>query len=336
MTDDLHELKSRRGIYRVPHLMRWRDRQAWPEQAAIPLVGPETKIAAIGSCFAERITEYLEARGLPTTFHPAGLQYNTFAIRQEFEHLFGTSGYSDDDVVLGDDGVHEHLFRKAFRSTESKETVLQMAADGDAIARTAYTEADVIVITLGLTEIWQRDSDGLVAVELPPAPAHRAGGWTFRSCTVAENIANLERTYELLKANTSAEILITVSPVPLGATFRDQDIIVANCESKSRLRAALADFLIAHPDVYTFHSYELVAQWQGRGTFFEDDGRHVNPQGVAFIMNEFLRMYGRDGMKAEFVPFGSVEMPDQTIEKRFSRLKSKVATKVRRMKGLEG
>jgi len=332
----MQELKSRRGTYRVPHLMRWRDRKGWPEQPATPLVGPDTKIAAIGSCFAERITEYLEARGLPTTFHPAGLQYNTFAIRQEFEHLFGDSGYSDDDVVLGDDGVHEHLFRKEFRSTESKQAVLDMAAAGDAVARAAYTEADLIVITLGLTEIWQRDADGLVAVELPPAPAHRAGGWTFRSATVAENIANLERTYALLKQHTTAQILITVSPVPLGATFRPDDIIVANCASKSRLRAALADFLLAHPDVHTFHSYELVAQWQGEGTFFEEDGRHVNPQGVAFIMNEFLRMYGKDGMKAEFVPFGSVAMPDQTLERRFSRLKSKVATKVRRMKGLEG
>ncbi len=336
MTDETHELKSRRGTYRVPHLMRWRDRQGWPECAPNPLVGPETKIAAIGSCFAERITEYLSARGLDTTFHPAGLQYNTFAIRQEFEHLFGTSGYSDDDVVLGDDGVWEHLFRKEYRSKDSKEAVLAMAAEGDAVARKAYSEADVVVITLGLTEIWQRDSDGLVAVELPPAPAHRAGGWTFRSARVSENIDNLERTLELLRAHTKAEVLITVSPVPLGATFRPEDIIVANCESKSRLRAALADFLLDHPDVHTFHSYELVAQWQGQGTFFEDDGRHVNPQGVAFIMNEFLRMYGRGAMKAEFVPFGSVEMPDQTVGKRFSRLKSKVAGKVRRMKGLEG
>ena len=336
MTDQKHELKSRRGTYELPHLMRWRERQAWPEPTPRPLVGPETKIAAIGSCFAERITEHLAARGLDTTFHPAGLQYNTFAIRQEFEHLFGTSGYSDDDVVLGDDGVWEHLFRKEFRSPDSKAAVLAMATAGDLVARRAYNEADVVVITLGLTEIWQRDSDGLVAVELPPAPSYRAGGWTYRDARVSENIANLERTVELLKANTEAQILITVSPVPLGATFRDEDIIVANCESKSRLRAALADFLLDHPDVMTFHSYELVAQWQGEGTFFEDDGRHVNPQGVAFIMNEFLRMFGRGEMKAEFVPFGSVAMPDQTVGRRFSRLKSKVAGKVRRLKGLEG
>ncbi len=335
MTND-KQLKSRRGTYSLPHLMRWGERTAWPEPTPRPLVGPDTKIAAIGSCFAERITEYLSARGLHTTFHPAGLQYNTFAIRQEFEHLFGTSGYSDDDVVLGDDGVWEHLFRKAFRSKESKETVLAMARAADVLARRAYAEADVVVITLGLTEIWQRESDGLVAVELPPAPSYRSGGWTFRDARVSENIANLERTLELLQANTKATVLMTVSPVPLAATFRDEDIIVANCESKSRLRAALADFLLDHPDVLTFHSYELVAQWQGQGTFFEDDGRHINPQGVAFIMNEFLRMFGRGAMKAEFVPFGSVAMPDQTAARRLSRLKSKVARKVRRLKGLEG
>ena len=102
----MHELRSRRGTYSLPHLMRWRDRAGWPEEAPVPLVGPATRVAAIGSCFAERISEYLQARGVPTTFHPAGLQYNTASILQEFQQLFGpTPRYQPEDVVRGDEAV---------------------------------------------------------------------------------------------------------------------------------------------------------------------------------------------------------------------------------------
>jgi hypothetical protein len=95
-------LKTRRGDYEVPALMRWRDREPQPtfEAGVVPLIGQTTKIAAIGSCFAERVVEVLESRGLPTTFHPTGLQYNTFSIIQEFDHLFGPEDpYGPDEVV---------------------------------------------------------------------------------------------------------------------------------------------------------------------------------------------------------------------------------------------
>lgn len=329
-------LKTRRGDYEVPALMRWRDREAWPTFAsgAAPLIGKTTKIAAIGSCFAERVVEVLESRGLDTTFHPTGLQYNTFSIIQEFDHLFGPEDpYGPDEVVQGADGRWEHPFRKELRA-DSRDEVAAMEAEADARARQAYADADVVVITLGLTEIWERISDGRVSVELPPQPLHAAGDYRFRSSTVAENITNLERIRARLRDATDAEILVTVSPVPLHATFRDLDVGIANCESKSRLRAAVADFVDQHPDVHYFHSYELVVS--GSENFFLEDGRHVSPQGVAFIMNEFLRMYGKDDLRPDFVPFGQVAMPDQTVGRRVRNLKSRVAKKVRRLKGLEG
>jgi hypothetical protein len=329
-------LKTRRGDYEVPALMRWRDREPQPtfEAGVVPLIGQTTKIAAIGSCFAERVVEVLESRGLPTTFHPTGLQYNTFSIIQEFDHLFGPEDpYGPDEVVQGADGRWEHPFRKELRA-DSREQVAVMEAEADRIARQAYTEADVIVITLGLTEIWERIADGRVAVELPPQPLYAAGLYRHRNSTVAENISNLERIRARLREATDAEILVTVSPVPLHATFRPLDVVLANCESKSRLRAATADFVQQYPDVHYFHSYELVVS--GTDDFFLEDGRHVSPQGVAFIMNEFLRMYGKPDLRPEFVPFGEVAMPDQTVGRRVRNLKSRVAKKVRRLKGLEG
>jgi len=270
------------------------------------------------------------------TFHPAGLQYNTFSILQEFRHLFQKeSPYCNEDIAEGGEHGWEHPFRKALRG-ESREQVLAMQEDCDVRAREAYDNADLIVITLGLTEIWERISDGLIAVELPPGTLHEQGGFRLRSATTAENVANLHAITDLLQEHTSAHVLVTVSPVPLHATFRDQDVVIANCESKSRLRAAVADFLEQRTEVHYFHSYELVSQWQGPETFFLEDGRHVSPKGVAFIMNEFLRMYGKDDVRPEFVRFGKVDMPDQTFKKKLSNLHSAARRKARQLKGLEG
>ena len=195
-----------------------------------------------------------------------------------------------------------------------------------------WSAATVIVITLGLTEIWQRKSDGCVAVTLPLQPAVARGEYTFRNSTTAENLANLRAIIEQLRGFSSAPIVVTVSPVPLHATFRDTDIIVANCESKSRLRAVVADLLEEREELHYFHSYELVSHWQGPETFFLEDGRHVSPDGVAFIMNEFLRMYGAPGLRPPFVPFGQIDKPDQTAARRFKNLRSRVAKRVRDIK----
>lgn len=331
-------LKTRRGDYEVPHLMRWSERQPQPgvDSGGSALVGRSTAMATIGSCFAERVVEVLQARGFDATFHPGGLQYNTFSLAQEFDHLFGPDDpYCDDDFVLGVDGKWEHLFRKALRAPD-RDALLARQVAIDEEARQAYRRAELIVITLGLTEIWERQRDGLVAVGVPPQPTFGQGGFRFRNSTVAENLANLLRIRNRLAEHTDAKLLVTVSPVPLSATFRDLDIITANCESKSRLRAAVADLREAHPDVHYFHSYELVSHWQGQGTFFLPDGRHVSPQGVAFIMNEFLRMHGAPDVKPPFVPFGEVAMPDQTPGRRWSNLKHRVASKARRLRGMEG
>lgn len=325
-------LHTHRGDYQLAHLMHWADREQEP-QPSVPLVRPETRIAAIGSCFARRVTEVLSARGLNAEFHPADRQYNTFSLAQEFDHLFGDEDpYSEDDVCEASPGRWVHPFRRGLRA-HSRKALLREQRVLDEKARRLYRRADLIIITLGLTEIWERVSDGRVAVVLPPLPLYEAGVFRFRQSTTAENLANLNRMYERLRRVTAAPLLLTVSPVPLGCTFRPDHVVVANCESKCILRAAVADFLADHDDVHYFRSFELTPQWSGKGAFFLDDGRHISPQGVNFIMNAFLRQYGSEELRPAHQPLGRVAMPDQAVHRRFiRRLRSHVQKGMRHFK----
>ena len=166
----------------------------------------------------------------------------------------------------------------------------------------ALERAEVLILTLGLTEIWQDRSDGSV-ICLPSGPYVNEGGdmsrYRFRVSRYTENLENLERIHTIMAAhNPGCKLLVTVSPVHLWATFRkDIDVISASCNSKSTLRAAADEFAARHDNVFYFPAFEMATIYQPiMGRTWLADGKenfHVNKQTVRFIMRNFFNMYAR-------------------------------------------
>jgi hypothetical protein len=102
---------------------------------------------------------------------------------------------------------------------------------------------------------------------------------------------DLERIRSVVRDRLGASLVLTTSPVPLHSTFTPLDVRVANTESKSRIRAAVSEFLDRHDDVHHFHSYEMVVTAERQSDFFRDDGRHVHRHAVRYIVSEFLRLF---------------------------------------------
>jgi hypothetical protein len=257
-----------------------------------PIVGRQTRIATIGSCFANRLVHVLEERGFAVAIHPGGLWYNTGSIAQELEHLFGDITLRDEPRWQADDGMWIHPFKdyhERFRTLDELEAWSEAIDDE---ARRMFESAEVVVVTLGLTEVWYSTATGRPLIHIPPPDLFKHGAGTFRPTHFEENRANLERIYETIAQHTQARLIVTVSPVPLYATFRDMDVRVANAISKSTLRAAVADLICSHPDVLYFHSYEIASSLNQPQLLFEPDGRHVRPAAVELIIAEFLKMFG--------------------------------------------
>jgi hypothetical protein len=170
-------------------------------------------------------------------------------------------------------------------------------------SRRALLRARLLVLTLGLTEIWEDREDGSV-ISLPSGPYVKEGGdmsrYRFRVSRYGENLENLERIRHLLRRhNPGCHLLVTVSPVHLWATFRtDADVITASCNSKSTLRAAADEFAASHDDVTYFPAYEMATIFQphlGRPIFAEGrENYHVNKATVKSIMNAFFRFYSTE------------------------------------------
>jgi hypothetical protein len=310
----------------TPPVHRFESWQVWPGSFDNPpidgnfpsppgqgfVITRTTPIASMGSCFAREIKRRLQQREFAyiaeETDHPASVHasaawervYSTFCMRQIFEYTFEDRwAPARRWWVCPRSGRVQDPFRRsiAYDSLAAAEAGFARHRE---CSRRALTRAKLLILTLGLTEIWQDREDGTV-ISLPAGPYVSEGGdmsrYAFRVSRCGENLVNLEHIHLLMaRHNPGCRLLVTVSPVNLWATFRrDLDVISASCNSKSTLRAAADEFVARHDNVTYFPAYEMATVYQpmlGRSYF--EDGRenfHVNKRTVKFIMNHFFKWY---------------------------------------------
>ncbi|KPJ74803.1 MAG: GSCFA family protein, partial [Deltaproteobacteria bacterium SG8_13] len=270
-----------------------------------------TPIASIGSCFAREIRRKLLYFGFnyitEEAHHPAAIHasaawersYNTFSLRQIFEYTFGRWSPELRWWIAPQSGKVQDPYRRIILYDTVKEAEADFRRHRKH-SRRALEKAEVLIVTLGLTEIWEDSRDQSV-ICLPSGPYVREGGdmrrYRFRVSRYEENLANLERLHAIMaRANPNCRIIVTVSPVHLWATFRqDLDVISASCNSKSTLRAAADEFTARHDNVFYFPSFEMATIYMPiMGRSWLTDGRenyHVNKLTVRFIMRQFFRIF---------------------------------------------
>jgi hypothetical protein len=276
-----------------------------------------TRVATAGSCFAQRISERLSEQGfnyLLTEAPPlhlsaaeaTRLNYGSFSARfgfvytarqllQLIQRAYGNFIPVDSAWCLGDDRFVDpfrpRIEPEGFRSIEQLEAsrLAHLAA-----VRTMFETLDVFVFTLGLTEAWRAKADGAV---FPIAPGVAGGTmdhdhYEFVNFTAAEVDSDLETFLALLaKINPGAQVILTVSPVPLAATYTERHVLVATTYSKSVLRAATEQIVQRHPHCDYFPSYEIITGSFNRGRYFGEDLRDVSPAGVDHVMRLFFEHY---------------------------------------------
>lgn len=280
------------------------------------LLNPDHKVASAGSCFAQHIAQTLVRNGFPflVTEPPTGLgpeeaarrQFGVYSARfgnlytarqllQLFDRAFGRFEPVDGCWVRPDgrlvDAFRPQVEPDGFALAEevAQARVLHLQA-----VRRMFEELDVFIFTLGLTEAWRSRADGAV---YPLAPGVVAGDmdparYEFVNFRVAEVAADLRAFLTRLRAvNPRARVLLTVSPVPLIATYEDRHALVATTYSKSVLRAAAEEVIRDDPAGDYFPSYELITGNHSRGAYFEADLRSVTPGGVEHAMRLFLSHY---------------------------------------------
>lgn len=163
-----------------------------------------------------------------------------------------------------------------------------------AAVRDALETMDVFVFTLGLTEAWVDQTDGAV---YPLAPGVAGGTWDpdavrFHNFGLTETTDDLRKALALIRdRNPGVRIVLTVSPVPLNATYTDRHVFAATTWSKAVLRLAAEEIVQTTTDCAYFPSYEVITAPHVRGRYFAQDCREVLEDGVTHAMSLFFKHF---------------------------------------------
>ena len=306
----------------LPDKAFWRRSVAVPAPAEVDPVGefelriaPDMRVATAGSCFAQHIARYLRNSGynyyvaepghpvLPESLrnaHNYGLYsarygniYTARQLIQLWQRAFGQFKPVDDCWQEAED-----CFLDPFRPTTQPAGYISRAeleadrAQHLAAVRRMFETLDVFVFTLGLTEAWRSKKDGAV---YPLCPGTEGGTFDperheFYNQPVEDVVDDLaEFTEALLTVNPKAQIILTVSPVPLMATAEaGAHVLSSTTYSKSVLRVAAEVLRKRFRAIHYFPSYEIITGSFNRGSYYADDLRNVLETGVNHVMRLFM------------------------------------------------
>ena len=279
-----------------------RDRGLVPEIRPKFTFEPGCRVFTIGSCFARNIEEHLAGYDVPTRrftapkhewpHRPNGLlnEYNAGTIAQRIERALTGHPAPSETVVPHDGGVVDLLLPSA-RGTRSvtPERALQRREEIDTIYR-ELPQADIVIVTLGLIEGWYDSFTGSYLNRMPPTDTIREepDRYSLHVMDVDEAHSLLDDAFRRL-AERGQKILLTVSPVPLTATFSEECAIVANSFSKAVLRVCAQRLANTISAVDYFPSYEMVMS--SGLTRFSRDNVHVQDGLVREIVFTMLAHY---------------------------------------------
>lgn len=280
-------------------IMRWPDKKTMQTTQVVedyflkgvtptqPFIGKEHRITAFGSCFAGEVSRYLAAKGYRVNAHQwehvgsdliriDEIMVHTPALRAQFEWAFLDKPLGK--IFIG--GVEEHA--ETYHALEN--------------VREIITSSDVYIVTLGLTEAWYDVEEQQYLWKFIPHRRRDAKRFINKHVSYQENSENIAAIYNIIRQHRpDAQIIFTLSPIPLLGTYSGKGTVVANTFSKATLRAALGEFIQAHAQdekLFYFPSYEIVTEWLPDP--WEEDRRHVSYEARRQIMHIFHRYFLTD------------------------------------------
>ncbi|GAA5181682.1 hypothetical protein GCM10025771_29160 [Niveibacterium umoris] len=264
---------------------------------------PDDRVFCMGSCFAKNIELRLLDAGLTVLSHPRFAPkdgspftplpniFNIQSVLNELSWAFDVAPHPPEANFVNDDEgfcYDPHSTIDLFRC--KPEDARKRRAGVTANMR-RLASCDVLILTLGLVEVWFDNKTGTyLNATLPQRLLTREPGrYELRVLDYQAVRDGLEKALALLRqfGKPDLELVISVSPVPLAATFRPIDVVIANNYSKATQVAAVLDFVGQNPGVHYVPSFETVTM-SARRFVWEEDLRHVTPDIVARITQRFV------------------------------------------------
>jgi len=272
----------------------------------------DDKIVTAGSCFAKYVSQYLSSLGFnylryeqstPDKFNQGrfvfsaryGNLYTARHLLQLFEESFGLRDPKDKAWIRRDGKLCDPFRPREFpEGFDNLEHLMSARAHHLQSVKRLFLDLDVLIFTLGLSELWQSKLDGSA---FPVAPGVIAGGYNpayyeWVNLSAQDTANDLTTFVDYLNAvNSKARVILSVSPIPIVATFARSNAVVKNQQSKSDLLKAAMSIAAEYANVDYFHSFELVMGLRSSEANFLEDYRTVKPDCLGYVLNQFRTRY---------------------------------------------
>lgn len=268
---------------------------------------PGSSIFTVGSCFARNVEAYLRSakfrvpaldlldspifKGVP---RESINNFSAPSIFNEFHWaLEDDAGFDPDVHCFETTGGFIDLHLGGTQKVLPLETVKERR---NAVSQTyrSVTTCDAIIMTLGLSEVWFDTKSGFYINHTPFPNITRLapGRFELHVLSYEEVKSYIFRAIDLIVRHSEKppRIILTVSPVPLMSTFRENDVAVANAYSKAVLRAVSEEIAGCYDFVSYFPSFESVGL-SDRGIAWMPDQVHVTQDIVAVQVARMLNAY---------------------------------------------
>ncbi|HNT80386.1 MAG TPA: GSCFA domain-containing protein [Bacteroidia bacterium] len=234
----------------------------------------------LGSCFSEEIGQRLHAFKFNALYNPCGIVYDALSINHHLQKWLQPNS-ENDQLCFEHNGIFHHPHYHSSLSSGGKEQLLLSLRDALQKAHQQLKQASHLIITLGTSYYYVRQSDGLAVANCHKLPAAQFEKKFFKA---SDSIALFQNTFkELKKVNPKLNIIITVSPVR-----HIKDGVVENNRSKAHLLETAHTLQDALSYVHYFPAYELVMDVLRDYRFYKEDLVHPNHMAADFVFQQFL------------------------------------------------
>lgn len=268
------------------------------------VITSSSNIITIGSCFAQEVRKWLLENQYKVAPEIWGVVYNTHQFLQILEQATLGKLWESEELFWVVKNRYYFPYLKAPDHSgplligESEHEALDGLDKLYELSRNLIMSSDVLVFTLGMTEIWRNISTKRVYFAQPGST--HAFGWRdvfneslheFHNMTFIETYEVLLKATKLLfELNPKINLILSVSPVPLHLTYRnDTSVYLANSYSKAMCHAAALSVSESSSQIHYMPSFEIVKA-NPVGAYLSD-GRHITKEAVGRIMEVFSKLF---------------------------------------------
>ena len=243
---------------------------------ATHLIGPNSKILCIGSCFAENMGKRLDQLPLEVSNQALGTMFHPLNILQGLreQNLQASDLYQQGNFYVHPD------FHSQFMGENPTEFLMRLAEiKSKTIA--FLKSSNFLIITWGTAFYYE---DQILRRAIANCHKQAASRFVKKQSTVQEICLAYE---SFLRENPLQKIILSVSPVR-----HTRDGIPENATSKAILRVAADTLAKKFPDqVSYFPAYEIMMDELRDYRFYQSDMIHPTEQAVEYIYKRFKQAH---------------------------------------------